>query len=654
MNALPEWLALAGVALAAVSGVPGLFFGRTSRTGDQVAVALLSLGALAGITGAAIALGRGQGNGLSYGWSVPGGALAVRIDAISAMFLIQIFTVTTLSALYGLGYWRQADHPDNGRKLRAFYGALTAGMALLVIARNTMLFMLGWEVMALAAFFVLTTEDDRPEVRDVGYVYIVATHVGTLCLFALFALLKEANGSFDLVAPASAAFATAMFLLAIGGFGMKAGVMPMHVWLPGAHAAAPSHISAIMSGVLLKTGIYGLVRITSLFAHPPIWWGWLILGLGTVSAVLGVAFAVGQHDIKRLLAYHSVENIGIICMGLGIALLGRSLERSDLVALGLAGALLHTWNHSLFKALLFLSAGAVVHATGTREIDRLGGLSRRMPWTALAFILGAVAICGLPPLNGFVSELLVYLGLFRQVTSESSRLWLVGAFAAPALALVGTLAVACFVKVVGAVFLGEPRSDLPRGAHECPPVMRAPMFVLAALCVLIGAGAPLVAPILDRAIAAWAPESSGPSLSSVAPLGWVSISAFAVVALAVALGVLLRSRLRAQEAVGTWDCGYAQPSPTMQYTSSSFAEMLVGFFGFALRPEAHRPHLAAAFPGRQKFKSHVPEAVLDRLVVPSASAVGRGFYRLRWIQRGSVHRYLLYILITLLLLFVWK
>src|ERR1051326_8733645 len=231
--------------------------------------------------------------------------------------------------------------------------------------------------MALGAFFLVTTEDEDPAVREAGWIYLIATHTATLSLFALFALLRSATGSYELTAlPDDVAphVATAIFLLAVIGFGFKAGLMPLHIWLPGAHAMAPSHVSALMSGVLIKIGIYGLVRVCSLLSHPPLWWGALLLAVGTVSGVLGVVFAIGQHDLKRLLAYHSVENIGIITMGLGLAMVGRSLQRADCVALGLAGALLHVWNHGLFKSVLFLSAGAVIHATHTREIDRLGGL----------------------------------------------------------------------------------------------------------------------------------------------------------------------------------------------------------------------------------------------------------------------------------------
>jgi hydrogenase-4 component B len=658
MSAPAEWLTLGGIALAAASGVPGLFCGRRSATGEHIGAALMTLGAGAGIVGAALALAR-PGDGVRLPWSVPGGELRVQIDAISAMFVLQIFVIGLLGVIYGLGYWRQAEHPDNGRKLRLFYGLLVGALALLVVARNAILFLAGWEVMALAAFLLITTEDDKREVREVGYVYLVATRIGTLCLFAMFALLFAARGDFALDAPPPTRMANAIFLLCVGGFGLKAGIMPMHVWLPGAHANAPSHVSAVMSGVLIKVGIYGLVRLTSFFAHPPLWWGGLLLALGAISGILGVAFAIGQHDLKRLLAYHSVENIGIICMGLGTALVGRSLGRGDLVALGLGGALLHTWNHGIFKALLFLSAGSVLHATRTREIDRLGGLARVMPSTGLFFLVGAVAICGLPPLNGFVSELLVYLGLFRTVSSAPGRLWLIGAFGVPALALIGALAVACFVKVYGAVFLGQPRSDDAAHAHESGRSMLTPMAALAALCAFIGIGAPVVAPVLDRAVAVWTPEWSvlRQPLVTVAPLAWVSLAAFAMLGTVAAAAMMLCSRIRARTApdVGTWDCGYAQPAPTMQYTSSSFAEMLVHFFAWALRPQMHPPHLAAVFPRPDGFESHVPETVLDRMIIPSTRSVGRAFQSLRWIQRGTVHRYMLYILLTLLLFFLfWK
>ncbi len=653
------WLVAAAVLLVGTSGLPGLLLSRQGTAGERVSAALLVAGSGCGIAGALLAVSAAVAPQLDLPWSVPGGALSISIDGISAMFLLQIFVISALGAIYGLEYWRQAEHPQNGRKLRLFYGLATAGMAILVVARNAVLFLAGWEIMALAAFLILTTEDHLPAVRQVGYVYLVAARLGTLCLFAMFALLHAATGTFELVAsPARSELSSGIFVLALVGFGLKAGIMPLHAWLPGAHAAAPSHVSALMSGVVLKMGIYGLVRICSLLPDPPLWWGALLLSLGVVSGILGVVLAIGQHDLKRLLAYHSVENIGIICIGLGLALAGRSLGRVDLVVLGLAGSLLHVWNHGLFKGLLFLSAGSVNRATHTRQIDQLGGLLGPMPWTGLAFLVGAVAICGLPPLNGFVSELLIYLGLLGVVAGSGDRLWLAGALAAPALALVGALAIACFVKVFGAVFLGQARTARIRSARESGALVLLPMAALAAACVLIGIVPSLVAPILDAAVSAWAPqwaEGRAP-LAQSAPLGAVSGVAVALLAVVAVAGLILRTRTRlgAAGTVGTWDCGYARPGPTMQYSSSSFAQVLVRVFSWALWPQEHAPRIRGVFPRPASFHSHVPEIVLDRMALPAVRLVGRVFEWLRRLQGGSINAYLLYILVTVVALLLWR
>jgi hydrogenase-4 component B len=651
-----ERLVLGGIALAAASGVPGLFLGRRSRLGERLALGLLA--GFAGLTmlGALRALLIAHGP-LDLPGSLPGGPLRVEVDPLSAMFLISVAIVPLLGAVYGLGYWPQRDHPDDGRKLRLFYGLVCAGMAFLIVARSAVVFLAGWEVMALAAFLLVSTTDRDREVREAGYLYLVATRLATLCLFAMFALLYRAHGTFLFLPSADArgGLHSAVFLLGLVGFGIKAGLLPFHVWLPGAHASAPSHVSALMSGVLIKMGIYGFVRLTALYPSPPLWWGALVLGLGIVSGILGVALAIGQHDLKRLLAYHSVENIGIIFVGLGLALVGRSLARADLVLLGMAGALLHVWNHGLFKGLLFLAAGSVVHGTGTRQIDRLGGLLRSMPRTGAAFVVGAVAICGLPPLNGFISEVLIYLGLLRSANTEGSAFWLASALAAVALALIGALAVACFVKVLGAVFLGEPRSEAAGQAHEAPATMTAPMGVLAALCALIGLGPTLVAPLLDRAAAAWAPTLSHPRAAALAPLGTLgALSAVLLALVAAGAGWLWLRTRRAAPPVPTWDCGYLARTARMQYTASSFGQTLVEMFSWALRPRVHRPALSGPFPAAARFESHVADAVLDDLLVPAGRGLERGLRWFRWVQRGSVHAYLVYILATLVWLLVWQ
>ncbi|MGB8330610.1 MAG: proton-conducting transporter membrane subunit [Polyangiales bacterium] len=659
---MSETLLVVAIALSGVAGVPGLFLSRNEGAAERFFVGIMTIAGVCASLGAVGALAFGWSRDLAVPWSVPGGSLAVRVDPISAMFVLQIALIAVLGAWYGLEYWPQRMHPQNGRKLRAFYGAITAGMLLLVIARNAVLFLVGWEVMALSAFMLVSTEDEKPTVREVGYVYLVATRGGTLCLFAMFALLGAMSGttSFDGWERALASpLRDAIFILGLCGFGLKAGIMPLHVWLPGAHANAPSHVSAVMSGVMIKMGIYGLVRLTALGGAPPLWWGYTLIGLGVISGILGVGFAIGQHDLKRLLAYHSVENIGIICMGLGVAELGRSLGRPELVALGIAGALLHVWNHGLFKSLLFLSAGSVLHATGTREIDRLGGLWRRMPYTGFAFLLGAVAICGLPPLNGLISEMLIYLGLFR-VGAAGTNPWLAGALAAAALAFIGALASACFVKAFGSVFLGTARTRDVERAHEAGPAMLTPLAILGLACLFIGLGAPLVSLVLDVIVTAWAGPmpSASPALNQVAPLAWVSATSAALLLAIALLGTWLAARGRTHvdttTEIGTWDCGYAAPTPRMQYTSSSFAAMLVGLLAWALRPEVRSPHLVRTFPTVVTFHSHVPDTVLDRVLVPAFTFARQLMTWLRPIQSGSIHLYLFYILGALVALLLWS
>lgn len=464
-------LMLLGIGLILAAGLPGLFSSRAGRGGERLAC-VMTLGGCITVLFASLALLQGEGpSTISLEWSVPGGTLALGLDPLAACFVLPLLVVVSTGAVYGLKYWPQQDNPATGCKLRLFYGLISGAMILLLLARNGILFLMAWEVMALSGFFLITTEDHKEDVRRAGFIYLVATHTGTLALFAMFVLLGQAAGSLDLPVAGAlpATGSTLIFLLALLGFGMKAGLMPLHIWLPGAHAAAPSHASALLSGVMIKTGIYGLVRVTSLFAEIPPWWGWTILLLGAISGVMGVALALAQHDIKRLLAYHSVENIGIIAMGLGLALLGRSYGLTTLMVLALSGCLLHVANHGFFKSLLFLSAGSVIHAVGSRKIDHYGGLLKRQPWTGAMFLGGAVAISGLPPLNGFVSEWLIYLGAFQPLRHPSSTL-AIAVLSAPILALIGGLALACFVKVFGIAFLGEPRSTGAEHAHEAPPV----------------------------------------------------------------------------------------------------------------------------------------------------------------------------------------
>ncbi len=651
---MPLTLIMIAIVLAAASGVPGLCLSHTTLRGQRLAAGIMVIASLLGLAGAGFGLLFGQSQVSGFPWPAMGNSF-VSIDALSAFFLVPVFLMAALGSIYGLSYWSQTNNSENGCKLRLFWGTLISGMALLVIAKHAMAFLLGWESMALSAFFLVATEDTQEECRQAGWIYLIATHIGTLTLFAMFALWRWATDSYFLEPVAVDAISlkvmNILFFLALIGFGLKAGIMPLHFWLPTAHANAPSHVSAILSGVVIKMGIYGLVRFLSLLPEPPYIWGGFILFLGAVSGLLGVVFAIGQHDLKRLLAYHSVENIGIILMGLGVAMLGRSTDRPEWIVLGMAGCLLHVWNHSFFKSLLFLCAGSVVHNTHTRQIDHLGGLAKKMPWTAAMFLVGAIAICGLPPLNGFVSELFVYLGLLKTMNAEGA-IGSTAVFVVPVLAMIGALAVACFVKVFGVVFLGNSRTAASAHTHESHPSMLAPMGILAAACAFIGLAPFLIRPILDNAIAGWVGESSLTlqSIGTLAPLRAITVAAMALVALTVLLSLRLSLQSQVSQGVGTWDCGYACPNSRIQYTASSFAQRIVEMFGWVLRPRMHPPNLKGVFPKTTEMHSHVNDLMLDRLLVPVGRCIERGFDWCSRFQQGMIQHYLLYILITVILM----
>jgi hydrogenase-4 component B len=507
-------------------------------------------------------------------------------------------------------------------------------------------------VMAVSAFLLVIFESEKAEARRAGLLYIVLTHASMLALLAMFA--GWSHGAPDLTfsslarIPLAAGSGGLILVLALVGFGMKAGVVPLHIWLPGAHAAAPSHVSALLSGVMLKTGIYGLLRVMSLLGVVPAWWGWTLLGLGLVSGVLGVLWALAQHDLKRLLAYHSVENVGIILLGMGVGALGVAYRQPVVAVLGFTGAVLHALNHALFKSLLFLGAGAVLRATGTRRIDALGGVGRRMPWTAAAFLLGSVAIVGLPPLNGFVSEWIVFQALLHG--GGASGPLRLASVAAPGLAAIGGLALACFTKVDGVVFLGRARSRAAGEATEPGSAVVGPMVALAAACLAIGvypafAVAPAIA--VGASVAGGSVVSSADLARLVAALPAITLAALALILLCgilwLARGYRL-ARVSAPEA-STWACAGAPLTPRMQYTASSYAAPLLSSFGSLSGVRAHAD--AAG------FHSHPIDLVLDGVVAPAWRQVGRVAREARLLQAGRLRWYLLYVILTVLALLLY-
>ncbi len=585
------------------------------------------------------------------GFAVGGERLLLRLDAISALFLVLLCVVGAAASVYMHGSWAAERHPCSACRGRMWWGMMLLCLGWVLLASNGLHFLIGWEGFTVAAYFLITLKRQGRTIREAGWLYLAASHAAVLALFAFFTLLALRSGSWDLGPMPGHRDLAPLFWLALFGFGLKAGMFPLHIWLPSAHANAPSHVSAMLSGVTLKIGIYGLLRFSGWLAVPT-GAGLVVVTLGGLSAVLGVAFALGQHDLKRLLAYHSVENIGIILIGLGFALM--AVGQGDPVwgRLALAGGLLHVWNHGLFKALLFCGAGSVVQATGTGNMSRLGGLWRNMPWTAAGFALGSVAICGLPPLNGFVSEWLVYLGLFDATLAHGPAAWAAMA-SAILLGVTGALALACFVKVCGVVLLGAPRSSEAAAALECGPAMRGAMAGLAGLCVAIGL-APLVFwPAIARAVGVWNPSWAGSdSPAPLLELGRVQVAITVVAALA---GGWLWRKVRQRQWVRmpTWDCGYVATTPRMQYTAGSFAGVITEWFGFILRPERHEQAPDGLLPSVASRSGHAPETVLERVVEPAGRAVLRVSTWVRHLQHGRVQAYVLYILLGLMALAGW-
>lgn len=589
--------------------------------------------------------------------------LTLSASPLSAFFLVAIFGISSIAALYSVHYM---DDPKRAQRTAAhylFFGLLVIAMALVVVADGMVPFLLSWELMTISSFFLVMYDHEQEENRRAGYLYFVFSHLGAMFIFAAFGLIFAHTGSLGFEGAASMTDDTKIlvFVLALVGFGSKAGVFPVHYWLPHAHPAAPSHISAVMSGVMIKTGIFGILKMVLVLQPSSALFGQILLGLGVVSGILGVVYALGQHDLKRLLAYHSVENIGIILIGLGIGLIGAAEGHPLMAVLGFTGGLLHVLNHALFKSLLFLGAGMVLHQTGIRAIDRLGGLLKGMRITGTTFLIGSLAIAGLPPFNGFISELLVYLGSFQGVPVDH-RMLALSLLAIIGLAIIGGLALACFTKVVGVVFQGEPRSKAAQGAKEHGWTMLASMVVLAAACILIGI---FPAEVVPWAVAAtlstglMGPAGEAVSLAPTLEL-MGNITRVALIFLG-ALGALALLRLwlyqgKTVTRSGTWGCGYTQPNVRMQYTGSSYAASILAFFGAAAPVREEHQAIEGRFPAATSYHSHVEDVAernASRFLVRPVMAL---FDRLRWMQHGDIHLYLGYILLAIvaLLIFVWR
>ena len=589
-----------------------------------------------------------------------------RLDALSAFFLIVVNLGGAVASLFALGYGQHERAPE---RVLPFYPAFLAGMNLVLLADDAFTFLFAWEFMSLSSWALVMAHHRESANARAGYLYLVMACFGTLALLLAFGLLAGPNGGYDFatiradaLTPGLAALA---LILALLGTGSKAGLVPLHVWLPLAHPAAPSHVSALMSGVMTKVAIYGFIRIVFDLLGEPVawWWGGLVLALGGITAVLGVLYALMQHDLKRLLAYHTVENIGIIFIGLGLALAFQGNQMYASAALALTAALFHVFNHSLFKSLLFLGTGAVLTATGERDMERLGGLIHPMPWTALAFLIGAAAISALPPLNGFVSEWLTFQAIL--LTPELPQ-WLLK-FLAPAvgalLALSAALAAACFVKAFGITFLGRPRSPDAARAYETDRYSLTAMFILAALCLLAGILPGLVVDGLGPVVGlinggAQLPAQHSQPWLSLAPVADVKASyngllvllfmGFSAVLAIVLIHRFASDRLRRGPA---WDCGFPDASPATQYTAGSFAQPIRRVFGSVVFQAREQVMMPPPGDGRAAhFEAKLCDPVWDYGYAPITQAVITISTRANHLQYLTIRRYLSLVFGALVLL----
>jgi formate hydrogenlyase subunit 3/multisubunit Na+/H+ antiporter MnhD subunit len=587
-----------------------------------------------------------------------------RLDALSAFFLIVVNLGGVAASLYAIGH---GEHETAPMRVLPFYPAFLAGMNLVVVADDAYSFLFSWEFMSLTSWaLVMAHHRDRNNTRA-GYIYLLMASFGTLALLLAFGLLAGPNGGYAFATIRAGAhsplLAALILTLALLGAGSKAGLVPLHVWLPLAHPAAPSHVSALMSGVMTKVAVYAFIRLVFDLLGPPSWgMGLAVLSLGGITAVLGVLYALMQHDLKRLLAYHTVENIGIIFIGLGLALAFRADGMKLAAALALTAALFHVFNHSLFKSLLFFGAGSVLSATGERDMEKLGGLIHRMPRTALAFLIGCVAISALPPLNGFVSEWLTFQAILISPSLPQWGLRIAIPAVGTLLALSAALAAACFVKAFGITFLGRPRSPAAEGARETDPFSLQAMAVLAGLCILAGilpgfvidALAPVTRQLVDGAMPA---QASVPWLSII-PIAagrssYNGLLVFLFIAVSASLGAYAIHRLasRAVRRGPAWDCGYPDPSPATQYTASSFAQPIRRVFGtvvFGARERVEMPppgSMAAAH-----LRVTLRDPVWDTLYAPIGGAVGFAAERLNILQFLTIRRYLSFVLLALIVL----
>jgi formate hydrogenlyase subunit 3/multisubunit Na+/H+ antiporter MnhD subunit len=665
-------IALAGAALELALGVCAVIIVKSAAASRIIYGAIIVVTTLSLAAALTHLLSAAPAESLTLPVGLPWLGAHFRLDALSAFFLAVVDLGAASASLFALGYGSHEPAPE---RILPFYPAFLAGMTLVVLADDAFTFLISWEFMSLTSWALVMAHHRVPDNVRAGYVYLVMASFGTLTLLLAFGLLAGPDGLYAFAqmraAHPSAMIGALAMILALIGAGSKAGIVPLHAWLPLAHPAAPSHVSALMSGVMTKVAIYGFVRIAFELAGPPAWWlSIVVLALAGITTFMGVLYALMQHDLKRLLAYHTVENIGIIFIGIGLALAFKAHGMLFAAALALTAALLHVFNQSLFKSLLFLGSGAVLVATGERDMEHLGGLIHRMPQTAFVFLVGCAAISALPPFNGFVSEWLTFQAILLSPQLPSWGLRLLVPAVGALLALSAALAAACFVKAYGVTFLGRPRTRAAATAAETDNFSLAAMFILAALCLIAGILPGLfidaLAPISTALLGERMPVQIGSQWLSIVPIAasrssYDGLLVFVFIAMsgmlaAFAIHRLASDRLRRAPA---WDCGYPDPSPATQYTATSFAEPIRRVFGtvmFRAREQVEMPPPGDTRPARLTVQMTDP--IWDWLYAPLAAAVSAAADRLNRLQFLTIRQFLTLVfcalVILLLVLAVWS
>lgn len=656
-----------------IGALGSLAFGKNNRLANWWGNSFAILGSSAGLLFSSLALMAGKIFSFKIAASLPLLSLSFSIDKLSAFFIFVISLIALLASIYALGYVKHYYQKYNLGALGFFYNLFLAGMIMVVSANNALFFLIVWEIMSLASYFLVIFENKEKENIKAGSLYFVMTHIGTAFIILAFLLLYRFTGSLDfsvikdqigLVAPL---VRDLIFILALVGFGTKAGIIPFHIWLPSAHPAAPSHVSALMSGVMIKTGIYMFIRIfMDIMPNAPLWWGIVVLMLGAVSSLLGVLYALTEHDIKKLLAYHSIENIGIILLGLGSSLIFWSLDLKALAILGLVAALFHTLNHAVFKSLLFLGAGAVISQTHTRNMEEYGGLIKYMPQTALFFLIGSMAISALPPFNGFFSEWLTFQSLFSGISASAISVRFFFVVAAGALAFTGGLAAMCFVKAFGATFLARPRSKEVSHAKEPALALRVGMGILGLLTLVIGFASGTISKILAGVVNGLGIFNTSESAFYSTSLTVGLRNGFSSVSAPLILGVLVTALLltilavsfgtrRRKEKIGiTWDCGTTLNS-RMEITSTGFARSIISIFQGVLKPTKqisveYRDENMRYFQRSKTVELGIQDVYNRYLFQPLQTLTTKISEQVKKIQNGNINVYVLYILVILVAL----